>query len=44
MTTGAATMMKLQMKWDTIAKERGLKNVASKIIADDVSLYGRTAK
>ena len=37
-------MMKLQMKWETLSKERGLKNVASKIIVDDVLLYGRTAE
>ena len=39
-----AMMTKLQMEWDTLSKERGLKNVASKIIVDDVLLYGRTAK
>ena len=37
-------MMKLEIEWDTLAKERGLKNVASKIIVDDLSLYGRTAE
>ena len=35
-------MMKLEIEWDTLAKERGLKNVASKIIADDVLLFGHT--
>ena len=29
------------MEWDTLSKERGLKYVASKIIVDDVILYGR---
>ena len=37
-------MMKLQMEQDTLAKQRGLKNVAPNIIVDDVLLYGRTAK
>ena len=32
-------MIKLQMEWDTLAKEYGLKNVASKYIVDDVLLY-----
>ena len=27
-TTFLATTMKLQMEWDTLSKERGLKNVA----------------
>ena len=36
--------MKLQMKWDTLDKQRGFKNLASKIIFDDVLLYGRTAE
>ena len=36
--------MKLQMERDTLVKERGLKNVASKIIVDGVLLYGRTAE
>ena len=40
--TFAAMMMKLQMGWDTLSKEHGLENVASKIIVDDVLLYGRT--
>ena len=35
-------MTKLQMEWDTLSKEHGLKNAASKIIVDDVLLYGRT--
>ena len=39
-----AMMMKLQMEWDTLATERVLKNVAPKIIVDDVLLYGRTAE
>ena len=37
-------MMKLQIEWDTLAKERGLKFFESKIIVDDVLLYGHTAK
>ena len=40
--TFVAMTMKLHMEWDTLAKQRGLKNVASKIIVDDVLLYGRT--
>ena len=40
--TFVAMIMKLKMKWTTLAKERGLKNVASKIIVDYVSIYGRT--
>ena len=32
------------MEWYTLAKERGLKNVATNIILDDVLLYGGTAK
>ena len=32
------------MEWDTLAKEHVLKNVASKIIVDDVLLYGRTSR
>ena len=39
-----AMMMKLDMEWDTLAKERGLKSILSKIIVDDVLLYGRTEK
>ena len=42
--TFVAMVMKLQMEWYTLSKERGLKNVASKIIVDDLLLYGRTAK
>ena len=41
--TFIAMMMKLQMEWDTLAKECGLENVASKIIVEDVLLYGNTA-
>ena len=41
--TFVAMAMKLQIKWYELSKERGLKNVASKIIVDDVLLYGRTA-
>ena len=42
--TFVAMIMKLKMKWTTFANERGLKNVASKIIVDDMSLYGCTDK
>ena len=41
--TFLAIMMKLKIESDTLAKEFGLENVASKIIVDDVLLYGRTA-
>ena len=41
--TFVAMMTNLQMGWDKLAKERGLKSFASKIIVDDVLLYGRTA-
>ena len=39
-----ATMMKLQMEWYTLAKERGLKNIASEIVVDNVLLCGCTTK
>ena len=42
--TFVAMTMKLQMEWYTLAKQRGLKNVAHKNIVDDVLLYGHTAK
>ena len=42
--TFGAMMMKLHIYWDKLARERGLKNVASKFIVDDVLLYGRTAR
>ena len=42
--TFLAMTMKLHMEWDTLAKERGFKNVASKIIVVDVLLYGSTAE
>ena len=32
------------MEWNALSKERGLKNVASKIIVYGVLLYVRTAK
>ena len=38
-----AMMTKLQTEWDKLAKERGIRVSASKIIVDDVLLYGRTA-
>ena len=41
-TTFVAIMMKLHMEWDTLAKERGLENVASKIIVDYLLFYGIT--
>ena len=37
-------IIKTQMEWDTLAKECGLKNIASKITVDDVLLYVCTAK
>ena len=37
-------MMKIQMKWYRLAKQRGLKHFASENIVDDVLLYGRTAE
>ena len=40
--TFVTMIMKLKMEWDTLAKDRRLKNVASKIIIDGVLLYGRT--
>ena len=42
--TFVAMMMKLQMEWDILSKERGLKTIATNIIFDDVLMYGRTAK
>ena len=39
-----AMTMKLHMEWGTLAKERGLKIVASKIIFGDVLLYRRTSR
>ena len=41
--TFVAMMMKLQEEWDALARSRGLTNVASKVIIDDVLLYGRKA-
>ena len=43
-STFVVMIMKLQMEWYTLAKQRGLKNVAQNNIVDDVLLYGRTAK
>ena len=37
-------MMYIQMEWDTLSKECGLKNAASKIIVDGVLLYDCTAE
>ena len=42
--TFATMMMKLHMKFYTLAKQRGLKIFASNFIVDDVLLYGRTAR
>ena len=42
--TFLAMMMKLQMEWDTQAKEYCLKNVSSNFIVDDVLLYGCTSR
>ena len=39
-----AMIMKLKLEWDTLAKERVLKNVAYKNIVDDLLLYGRTSE
>ena len=39
-----ALMMKLHIGWYTLAKKRVLKNVASKLIVDDVLLYGHKAE
>ena len=43
-STFVSTMNKLKMEWETLVKERGLKNVASEIIVDDVLLYGIKVK
>ena len=43
-STFVSMMNKLKMEWDTLVKERGLKNVASETIVDDVLLYGITVK
>ena len=40
--TFVAMTMELKMECGTLAQERGLKNAVSKIIFDDVLLYGRT--
>ena len=42
--TFVVLIMNLQMDWDTLAKERGLKIFASKIIVDDLLLCGSTAE
>ena len=42
--TFVAMYMNLQKEWDTLSKEHGLKIVASKIIFDDMLLYGRAAE
>ena len=41
--TFLATMMNLHMEWYTPDKEHGLTNVTSKMVVDDVLLYGRTS-
>ena len=41
--TFVAITTKIQLEWDTLSKQRVLKNVASKIIVDYVLLYGRTS-
>ena len=38
-----AIMINLQMEWDTLSKERGLKSFSSTIIVDEMLLYWRTA-
>ena len=42
--TFVAMAMKLQMEWDTLAKDSGQKKCCIKINFDYVLLYGRTAK
>ena len=42
-STFVAILMKLQMEWDTLAMERGLKNIASKITVEYMLLFGSTA-
>ena len=42
--TFISMVMKLKNEWDTLAEERSLRNIASKIIVDDDLLYGRTAE
>ena len=39
-----AMMMKLQIEWKTLAKERRLNIFCIEIIVDDVLLYGRTTE
>jgi len=42
-STFVAMMAKLQKQWDTLAMERGLTGIGSKVIVnDDVLLYGST--
>ena len=33
-------MMNIKTEWYVLAKERGMKNIASKIVVDDELLYG----
>ena len=40
--TFVAMNMELKMEWGTLAQERGLKMFVSKIIFDDVLMYGHT--
>ena len=42
-TNFVSMMIKLQNKWDTLAKEHELRNFALKIIVDDVLMYGHIA-
>ena len=42
--TFVAMIMKLKMEWDTLANQRGIKNVVSKIIVNGVFMCGRTEK
>ena len=42
--TFVSMVTKLKIEWYTLAKQRGLKNVAYKIIVDSILLYGRTAE
>ena len=40
-STFVAMMMELQKEWETLALERGIKDCGSKVIVDDVLVYGR---
>ena len=40
-STFVAMMMELQREWEALAAERGIKDCGSKVIVDDVLVYGR---